>query len=82
MNPLTEMVDELKRLVDEDKPHTARAHETKAGCAHCRSIEVVNLIRDYLRYEDDTAPQDQFGGQSRKDVEHPRVEAAWAALKN
>ena len=78
---LNEMVDELKRLVDAGATHTTRAHETKKGCEGCRRLEVVNLIRDYLRYEDDTAPQDQLGGQSRKETEHSKVEAAWTALK-
>lgn len=78
---LNEMVDELKRLVDAGATHTTRAHETKKGCEGCKRGDIVFLIREYLRYEDDTAPQDQLGGQSRKDVEHLKIGAAWAALK-
>lgn len=80
MSILEEMMTELWRLVDSKAAHTARAHETKKGCDGCRRLEIVNLMRDYLRFEDDTRPQDQFGGRSRKDVELSRIEAGWRIL--
>lgn len=78
---LSEMVDDLKDLVDRDVSHNAKAHETLIGCEGCRRIEVVLLIRDYLRFEEDDKPQDQLGGLSQKEVQRPKIEASWEANK-
>lgn len=81
MSTLSEMVDELKRLVDADVQHDQKLHEGLNHCESCERSVIVEHIRNYLRFEADTQPQDHLGGKSRAELELPKVEQYWEGSK-
>lgn len=78
---LSEMAGRLKELVDADVHHNPKMHEGLNHCEGCERLDIVNKLREHLRYENDTQPQQQLGGLSRKDTELPKVAKQWEVSK-